>query len=246
MYTRDKRLVLVVTSIAATWGVSFAPRITAEPTADLPHVTSALSAPLRAARDALSAERYTDAIAKLKEAEANPKKTPYDEHIINVLAGPAYARTNNYADAEKAFEAQVNDGFTNDSDLPRIVKAVVQINYHLKNYDRAAEFGNRALDQGAEDNELYTLVSQAYYLNSQYDAVRNFLGKRIASLRMQGRDVPQSYFQLVISSCGKLSDDACVAAYSRNSRRPGAPRGPLLIDPIFKRDAAFQANANSQ
>ena len=85
----------------------------------MPHVTSALSAPLRAARDALRAERYADAIAKLNEAEANPEKTPYDEHIINVLAGAAYARTNNYADAVKAFEAQVNDGFTNAADFPR-------------------------------------------------------------------------------------------------------------------------------
>jgi tetratricopeptide (TPR) repeat protein len=243
MYTRDKRFILVVASIAATWGVSFAPRITAEPTADLPHVTPALSAPLRAARDALRAERYADVLANLKEAEANPKKTPYDEHIINVLAGAAYARTNNYADAEKAFEAQVNDGFTNASDLPRIVKAVVAINYQLKNYDRATEFGNRALDQGVEDDELYTFVSQAYYLNSQYDAVRKFLGKRIESLKMQGRGVPPSYFQLVISSCVKLYDYACVAAYSKQLN---PPRGPLLIDPIFKRDAVFQANAGSQ
>ena len=241
MYTRDKRFILVVASIAAAWGVSFAPRTTAEPTADLPHVTSALSAPLRAAQDALRAERYADAIAKLQEAEANPKKTPYDEHVINVLAGAAYARTNNYADAAKAFEAQVNDGFTNAADFPRIVKAAAQINYHLKNYDRAAEFGNLALNQSVEDDELYTVVSQAYYLNSRYDAVRNFLGKRIGSLQMQGRDVPPAYFQLVISSCVKLYDDACVAAYSRQLKR-----GPLLIDPIFKRDATFEANTNSQ
>ena len=105
MYTRDKRFILVIATIAATLGVGFAPRITAEPAADLPHVTSSLSAPLRAAQDALRAEKYADAIARLKEAEANPTKTPYDEHVINVLAGSAYARSNNYADAEKAFEA---------------------------------------------------------------------------------------------------------------------------------------------
>jgi tetratricopeptide (TPR) repeat protein len=241
MYTRDKRFILLVASIAAICGVSFAPRITAEPTADLPHVTSALSAPLKAAQEALRAERYADAIAKLQEAEANPKKTPYDEHVINVLAGSAYARTKNYADAVKAFEAQVNDGFTNAANFPRIVKAAAEINYLLKNYDRAAEFGNLALNQSAEDAELYTVVSQAYYLNGQYDAVRNFLGKRIGSLQMQGRDVPPSYFQLVIGSCVQLFDSACVAAYSRQLKR-----GPLLIDPIFKRDATFEANAKSQ
>jgi hypothetical protein len=61
--------------------------------------------------------------------------------------GSAYARTNNYADAVKAFEAQVNDGFTSAADFPRIVKAAAEINYQLKNYDRAAEFGNLALNQ---------------------------------------------------------------------------------------------------
>jgi hypothetical protein len=42
---------------------------TAGPTANVSHATSV---PLKAAQDALSAKRYADAIAKLKEAEANP------------------------------------------------------------------------------------------------------------------------------------------------------------------------------
>jgi tetratricopeptide (TPR) repeat protein len=175
-------------------------------------VTPALSAALRAARDALRGGRCADAISKLKEADSNPEKSPYDEHIINVLAGSAYARTNNYADAEKAFEAQLTDGFTDALDLPRIVTALVQINYQLKNYARAAEFGNRALNEGVANDIVYTLVGQAYYLNGQDDAVREFLGKRIGSLAIQGRDVPPSYFQLIIGSCVRLHDSACVIA----------------------------------
>jgi tetratricopeptide (TPR) repeat protein len=241
MYTRDKRFILAVACVAA-WGVSFAPRLAAQPTADIPHVSSALSAPLRTAHDALRAGRFADAISKLKKAESDPNKTPYDEHIINVLAGSAYARTNNYADAEKAFEAQSNDGFTDTSDLPRIFTAVAQINYQLKNYTRAAEFGNRALNERVEDDMLYTLVSQAYYLNGQNDAVREFLGKRIGSLAIQGRDVPPAYFQLIISSCTKLHDSACVTAYSK---RLNGSRDPILIDPKLNHDAMLQAYASS-
>jgi hypothetical protein len=205
-------------------------------------VTPALSAALRAARDALRGGRCADAISKLKEADSNPEKSPYDEHIINVLAGSAYARTNNYADAQKAFEAQLTDGFTDAADLPRIVTAVVQINYQLKNYARAAEFGNRALNEGVANDMLYTLVAQAYYLNGQDDAVREFLGKRIGSLAMQGRDVPPSYFQLILSSCIKLHDSACVTAYSK---RLNGSRDPILIDPKLNHDAMLQANASS-
>jgi hypothetical protein len=242
MYTRDKRFILAVASVVAIWGVSVAPRLAAEPAADMSQVTPALSAPLKAARDALRGGKYANAISKLKEAESNPKKTPYDEHVINVLSGSAYARTNDYADAEKAFEAQITDGFTDASNLPRIVMAVVQINYQLKNYARAAEFGNRALNEGVANDVLYTIVAQAYYLNGQDDAVREFLGKRIGSLALQGRDVPPSYFQLIISSCLRLHDSACVTTYSK---RLNGPRDPILIDPKLNHDAMLQANTSS-
>ena len=251
MYTRNKRFILlVVASTAVTCSASFALSDAAGPTSSVPHVSPALAAPLRAARDALQAKppKLQEAVAKLKEAEANPERTPYDEHIINALAGSAYARLNDYPDAEKAFAAQVDDGFTSPADFPRIIKAVAQINYQLKNYARTAEFGTRALQENAEDEELSILVSQAYYLNGQYDAVREFLGKRIESLERQGREAPRQYFQLVWSSCVKLQDSACVTAYSKRLNGPqfDAPRHPILIDPELKHDVMFQANASSQ
>jgi hypothetical protein len=119
---------------------------------------------------------------------------------------------------------------------------VAHLNYQLKNDARAAEFGNRALNEGVVDDEMYTLVSQAYYLSGQDDAVREFLGKRIESLARQGRDVPPSYFQLIISSCDKLHNSACVTAYSK---RLNGPRGPILIDPELNHGAMLHANASS-
>jgi chaperonin cofactor prefoldin len=211
-------------------------------------VSPALSAPLKAARDALQAKppQLQEAVAKLQEAETNPEKTPYDEHIINALAGSAYARLNDWPNAEKAFAAQIDDGFTSPDDFSRIIKAVTQVNYQLKNYARAAEFGNRALKESIEDEQLYTIVGQAYYLNDQYDAVREFLGRRIESLDRQGRDVPRQYFQLILSSCGKLRDSPCVTAYSRRLNAPNSPGRPILIDPELKHDSMLQANASSQ
>ena len=252
MYTRGKRFILlVVASTAVACSASFAPSDAAGPTANVPHVSRALAASLRAAQDALQAKppKLQEAVAKLKEAEANPEKTPFDEHIINALAGSAYARLRDYPDAEKAFEAQVSDGFTSPGDFPHIIKVVVQLNYQLKNYARVAEFGTRALKESAEDEELYILVSQAYYLNGQYDAVREFLVRRIESLERQGRDVPQQHLQLIVGSCFRLQDSACVTTYYKRLNAPkglDTPRHPILIDPELKHDAMFQANASSQ
>jgi tetratricopeptide (TPR) repeat protein len=253
MYTRGKRFILLaVAGTAVTCGASFALRDAAGPTAaNVPHVSSALAAPLRAAQDAVQAKppKLQEAVAKLKEAEANPEKTPYDEHIINVFAAFAYARLSDYREAEQAFAAQLNDGFTSPADFPRIIEVVAKLNYQLKNYARAAEFGTRALKESAEDEEFYILVSQAYYLNGQYDAVRKFLVRRIESLERQGREVPRQHLQLIAGSCIKLQDSACVTAYYNRLNTPkglDTARHPILTGPEFKHDAMFQASASSQ
>jgi tetratricopeptide (TPR) repeat protein len=172
-------------------------------------VSKDLAKPLKAAQDALQAKKYPDALAKLKEAEGNPKKTPYDQHVINVLAGSAYARTNDFPDAEKAFEAQANDGFTEASELPRIVKAVAQINYQLKNYDKAIEYGNRAIKNGAGDDEINVIVGQSYYLKGDYKGTLKFFTPVIDGDIKAGRTPKDQQLQLVMSSCVKIEDADC-------------------------------------
>ena len=172
-------------------------------------VSKDLAKPLKAAQDALQAKKYQDALAKLKEAEGNPKKTPYDEHVINVLAGSAYARTNDYPDAEKAFEAQANDGFTEAAELPRIIKAVAQINYQLKNYDKAIEYGNRAIKNGNGDEEMNVIVGQSYYLKGDYKGTLKFLQPLVDGDIKAGRTPKDQPLQLIMSSCVKIEDADC-------------------------------------
>jgi hypothetical protein len=102
-------------------------------------VSAALAVTIETAKGALKAAKYADAIAKLKAAEANPQNTAYDGHIINELATVAYVRTNNYPDAGKALDAQLNDGLLEKAEVPARIKAVAQINYHIKNYDKAIQ-----------------------------------------------------------------------------------------------------------
>ncbi len=172
-------------------------------------VSRELAKPLKAAQDALNAKKYDEAIAKLKEAESNPKKTPYDEHVINQLAGVAYARQNNFAEAEKAFAAQVDDGFTDPSDLPRIIKAVAQINYQLKNYDKAIEYGSKSIKNGTGDEEVNIIVGQSYYLKGDWKGTLKFEQGLVDSDIKAGRTPKDQSLQLILSSCVKLEDAGC-------------------------------------
>src|ERR1700730_16477845 len=75
-----------------------------------------LAKPLKEAHDDLNAKKYADAITKLREAEGIAGKTPFDQHLINDMLGFAYARIQNYAEADKAWEAEPDDGFTGESE----------------------------------------------------------------------------------------------------------------------------------
>jgi tetratricopeptide (TPR) repeat protein len=198
----------LVLSAAVVGATSLVPVVAADKKEEN-KVSKDLAKPLKAAQDALQAKKYPDALAKLKEAESNPKKTPYDEHVINVLAGSAYARTNDYQSAEKAFEAQANDGFTEQSELPRIIKATAQINYQLKNYDKAIEYGNRAIKGGYGDEEVNVIVGQSYYLKGDYKGTLKFFEPIVESDIKAGRTPKDQSLQLIMSSCVKTDDSAC-------------------------------------
>ncbi|MGH8139787.1 MAG: tetratricopeptide repeat protein [Steroidobacteraceae bacterium] len=174
-----------------------------------PQVSRELGKQLKAAQEAVQAKKYADALAKLKDAEGNPKKTPYDQHIINELSGVAYARTNNYPEAAKAFEAELNDGFLDQADVPQRVKALAQLNYQIKNYDKAIEFGNRAVKGGFADDEMLTLVGQSYYLKGDWKGTLKFEDGLIDGEIKKGQTPKDQSLQLALSSCVKMQDSDC-------------------------------------
>src|SRR2546423_8304140 len=168
-----------------------------------------LGKPLKEAHDDLNAKKYADAIAKLKEAEGIGGKTAYDQHLINDMLGFAYARTQNYTEAAKAWEAELDDGFTPQSEIPTRVRQLAEANYQVKNYDKAIEFGNRAIKGGFADEELRTLVGQAYYLKGDWKGTLHFEGNMVDTQVKNGQTPKSESLQLILSACVKLNDSPC-------------------------------------
>lgn len=168
-----------------------------------------LAKPLKAAHDDLNAKKYADAIVKLKEAEGIAGKTPYDQHLINDMLGFAYIRTNNFPEAAKAFEAELNDGFTPQADQPTRIRALAQLNYQIKNYDKAIDYGTRAIKGGFADEEMKTLVGQAYYLKGDWKGTLRYEEELVNSQIKEGHTPKSESLQLILSACVKLNDSAC-------------------------------------
>jgi tetratricopeptide (TPR) repeat protein len=177
--------------------------------ADQPKNSPKLGKPLKEAHDALGAKKYPEAIAKLKEAEGIAGKTPYDQHLINDMLGFAYYKTGNSAEAAKAWEGEVDDGFLKPDEAAQKTKALAEINYQLKNYDKAVDFGTRAVKGGFADDGIRTIVAQSYYLKGDYKNTLKFEEGIVDNQIKAGETPKNDSLMLIYSACQKLNDEGC-------------------------------------
>ena len=165
--------------------------------------------PLHEAQEAIKAKKYAEALGKIKEAQGVDKKTPYDEHVINDMLAFVLIKTNDLPGAAKAMEAEIDDGMTPAGEVPQKIKALAEIHYQLKNYDKSIEFGNRAIKGGFADEGIKTIVGQSYYLKGDYKSAQKYEDNLVDQEVKAGETPKNEQLMLLYSACQKANDDAC-------------------------------------
>lgn len=199
-----------------------------------PYNSAQLVKPLKEAHADLVDKKYADAISKLTAAEGIEGETPYDRHLINDLLAYAYVKTGDYAAAAKAWEAEIDDGFTFGPDLEKKLRGLSELHYQLKNYDKAVVFGQRAIKDAYGDEHMQDLVGQAYYLKGDWKGTRDFENAAVTAEIEQGQTPRKILLQLLYSACFKLRDNGCATRALERIKRsypgapPMAPSGPVL------------------
>lgn len=167
---------------------------------------------LQPAQEMLKAKNYSGALAKIHEAAAIADKTPFDQFTIDEFGCAANAGAGNYPEAAKACEAKLNDtGFMPEAEVPGLVKTLQGINYSLKNYDKAIEFGQRAIKGGYATEEMKNVVGQSYYLKGDWKNTLASENPQVDAEIKAGQAPKEQQLGLILNSCIKLDDEACQA-----------------------------------
>jgi len=174
-----------------------------------PQVSAKLAKPLKEAQDDIKNKNYPAAIAKLKEADGMAGKTPYDQHVINQFLTYCYTRTQQYAEAVRPGEAQLNDGFTPESEKGPLMRELVGLNYQIKDYDKVIELGNQTIKAGHADEQVRTLVGQAYYLKGDWKGTVHYQEALVDGEIKNGQTPKNDSLLLLYSGCQKLNDQKC-------------------------------------
>jgi hypothetical protein len=173
-----------------------------------PQVSAAAGKDLQAAQKALQAHKYDDVLTLLDKVRANPKKNEYDDYLADEFAFTAFAGEKRYQDAEGPLEAAMTSKYMPPEELRlRLVQAAT-LDYQLKNYDKAIEFGERAMKNGSSTEQLQTVISQSYYLKNDFRNTDRFVRNMVDEQIKAGQTPSEETLQLGLSSADKLQDEA--------------------------------------
>jgi tetratricopeptide (TPR) repeat protein len=199
---------LLVALLAAA-GTAFAADQPKAPAA--PAVSAELKKPLSEVQELFKATKFPEALDKLHAADALPGKTPYDQHTINQMTAFACSKTNDAPCVAKALQGQIDDGFTTPEDNQKFTRLVALVSFQTKDYDKAIDYGNRAIKGGSAPDEVYAVVGAAYYLKDDFKDAIQLEDAHIADVAKKGQTPKSDELSVYLSSCAKAKDDACIA-----------------------------------
>jgi len=170
-------------------------------------VSAKVGKPLKEAQDLAKQKKYKEAMAKIKEAQAMPGKTPYEENVINELTAYVAMSMGDYGAAANAYEATLNSGQLSAQQQKQRLDQLVKMYYQAKNYPKVIQTGNRYLKDIGPNVDIALLIAQTYYVQKDYqhaiEAAQNLL--KVAS--QTGQPVKEDWLKLLMSSQYALNKD---------------------------------------
>ncbi len=204
-------LALTLAGLAGAISTAFAATAPASaPAASQPEnaVPSTFAAPFNAAQDMLKGGNGAGALAKLKEVEALPNLTPYEQYLILRVKAPAEYSVNDLANAGADFEAIVANPLLPAEDRPLMLKFEAEILYTSEQYAKAAVAIQRYIDAGGNDAQLKELLPQAQYAAKDFPAAAKAFRAEVDATLAAGHVPSDKMVRFMVSAYLGEKDDA--------------------------------------
>lgn len=164
--------------------------------------------PLQAAQELMKAGHYKEALAKAKEADAVPNRTPYEDFILNRMKGSAATAAGDDELASRSFEAVLNSDRLQSSERLPILEALASASYKAKDYPKAIAWVQRYFKEGGTNEQMANLQASAHYLNGDYAGVVHDMQARVHAVESAVPVVDETTLRMLAASYAKLGDDA--------------------------------------
>ncbi|MCS7100725.1 MAG: hypothetical protein NZL99_03405 [Burkholderiaceae bacterium] len=170
-------------------------------------VRAEVGKPLQAARDLIKAQRFKEALAKLREVDAVPNRTEYENFLLEQMRASAASQAGDYEQAIKSFQAVIASGRLSEAEQGKYAASVASLYYRAKDYANAAQWAGRALKTQPNDQATRTLMIQSYFLAGDYAAASREALADIQAAEKAGQTPPEDKLQLLANIAARNSGD---------------------------------------
>ncbi len=174
-------------------------------------VSKAVMKPLFEAQKALQAKDYTAAMASLKEAQAVPDKTPFDDYKINQFIAYSAVNLNDYDTARTAYEAMASSPEEDPLDKQATRHNLTLLSYEAKDYAKTIKYGEQLAAMGPVDDKITSTMAQAYYFVNDYSNAELWAKKAIDSAIAANREPDKGALSVLLSAQAKQGKQAAAA-----------------------------------
>lgn len=162
--------------------------------------------PLQAAEREIQAKSYAAALAKVREAEAVPGRTPHEDAVIAQLRLIASLGTGDVGAAVKSLDALNAANVLTPVAKQQFTLSIASGYFRAKDYAAAASWTRRYLAGGGADAQAKLLLVQSLYLDKQYPGAAKAALDEIQSQERQGR-IPSDTLLLVLADSARAQAD---------------------------------------
>ena len=161
--------------------------------------------PLQAAQELIKAQRYREALAKVREAEAVGARNAEETFLIERMRIAAASGAGDVDTAARSFEA-IN-GRISGADKIRMVESIAVGYYRAQQYPKAMQWSQRYFREGGTSGAIRTMLIQSQYLSGDFAGASKELIAEINAAERAGQPPAEDRLKLLLNAATKQNDN---------------------------------------
>jgi hypothetical protein len=169
-------------------------------------VRAEVGKPLQAAQDHLRGNRFKEAMAKVRDADAAPNKTDNEVFLIERMRMSAAVGMGDLDAAQKAFDAIGGSGRLSGGDRLKMVESLAHLAYRARNYAAAVQWSQRYLREGGTSSAVRSTLINSMYQNRDYAGVAKEMMAEISAAERSGNAPSEDRINLLMNAQLQMRD----------------------------------------
>jgi len=160
--------------------------------------------PLQAANELIRAQRFKQALDKIREADAVGGKSASETYMIERMRLAAASGAGDVETAARSFDAV--SAKVSSADRLKMIESLAGAYYRAGKYPQAMQWGQRYFKEGGTSGAIRTLLIQSQYLAGDFAGAARELRTEIEQAEKSGSPPGEDRLKLLVNATLKMND----------------------------------------